>query len=96
LVPSLYNSGEVTITGPITHQGPAWLRWALITAANALTRSRSPLGKRYWGLRRRSKHPNVAKTAVACSVARCVYGVLKHGAPFQAERWGRRAGKLGQ
>ena len=44
LVPSLYNSGEVSITGPITRQGPAWLRWALITAANALTRSRSPLG----------------------------------------------------
>jgi len=38
----------------------------------------------------------VAKTAVACSITRCVYGVLKHGEPFQAERWGRRAGKLGQ
>lgn len=96
MVPSLYNSGEVTITGPITHQGPTWLRWALVTAANALTRSASPLGKRYWQLRRHGKHPNVAKTAVACSLARCVYGVLKHGVPFQAERWGRRAGKLGQ
>jgi transposase len=96
LVPSSYASGEVSMQGPITRQGPVWLRWALITAANALTRSKSPLGKRYWHLRRCHKHPNVAKAAVAGSVARCVYGVLKHGAPFQAERWGRRAGKLGQ
>jgi transposase len=96
LVPSSYNSGEVCKQGPITRQGPVWLRWALVTAANALTRSKSPLGQRYWHLRRRHKLPNVAKTAVAGSVARCVYGVLKHGAPFQAERWGRRAGKLGQ
>ncbi len=96
LVPSSYDSGEVSIHGPITRQGPVWLRWALVTAANALTRSKSPLGQRYWHLRRCHKLPNVAKTAVAGSVARCVYGVLKHGAPFQVERWGRRAGKLEQ
>jgi transposase len=94
MVSSLYESGEVSIQGHITRQGSAWLRWALITAANTVTRSKSPLGQRYWGLRRRHKIANVAKTAVACSIARCVYGVLKHGEPFQAERWGRRSGKL--
>jgi transposase len=93
MVSRLYQSGEVSLQGPITRQGSAWLRWALITAANCVTRSRSPLGRRYWSLRRR-KRPNVAKAAVACSIARCVYGVLKHGEPFQAERWGRRSGKL--
>jgi len=93
MVASLYQSAEVTIQGPITRQGSAWLRWAFITAANCLTHSKSPLGQRYWRLRRH-KQPNVAKTAVACSVARCAYGVLKHGEPFQAERWGRRSGKL--
>ena len=67
LVPSCYDSGEVSMHGPITRQGPVWLRWALITAANALTRSKSPLGQRYWRLRRRHKLPNVAKTAVAGS-----------------------------
>jgi transposase len=94
MVSSLYASGEISIQGPITRQGSAWLRWALITAANTVTRSQSPLGQRYWGLRGRHKIAHVAKTAVACSIARCVYGVLKHGAPFQAERWGRRSGKL--
>jgi len=96
LVPSSWDSGEVSIHGSITRQGPGWLRGALITAANALTRSKSPLGKRYGHLRGCRKHPHVAKAAVAGSVARCVYGVLKHGAPFQSERWGRRACKLGQ
>jgi transposase len=92
LVPSLYESAEVSIRGPITHQGPTWLRWALVTAANTLTRSKSPLGRRYWRLRRHRKHPNVAKVGVAVSVARCSYGVLKHGGNYQAERWGRRIG----
>ena len=91
LVPSLYESGEVSHHGGITRQGPAWLRWALITAAHAVTRSKSPLARRYWR-RRRRKRPNVAKTAVAGSIARCVYGVLKHGGAYQEERWGRQTG----
>lgn len=91
LAPSLYESGEVSMHGGITHQGPVWLRWALITAANAVTRSQSPLGRRYQRLRRR-KPPNLAKAAVAKTIARCIYGVLKHGGAYQGERWGRRAG----
>jgi transposase len=94
MVSRLYQSGDVSIQGPITRQGSAWLRWALITAANCVRRSKSPLGQRYWRLRRCHKKPNVAKTAMAGSITRCVYGVLKHGEPFQAERWGRRSGKL--
>jgi transposase len=96
LVPRSYDSGEVSIHGAITRPGPVWLRWALVTAANAVTRSQSALGRRYWQLRRR-KHPNVAKAAVAASIARCAYGVLKHRTNYQAERWGHKAGdKLGQ
>jgi hypothetical protein len=56
----LYGSGEVLRQRPIIHQGPVWLRWALVTAANAATHSRSPLGRRY-ARRRQGKHPNVAK-----------------------------------
>jgi transposase len=95
LAPSLYESGEVTQRGPITRQGPVWLRWALVAAANVATRGKNPLAERYRRLRRR-KPALMAKVAVARSLARCIYGVLKHGQNFQAERWGRRIGKLGQ
>ena len=89
LVPSLYESGEVSIRGGITHQGSAWVRWALVQAANSVIQGVSPLARRYRRLRRR-KPANVAKTAVARSLARCVYGVLKSGGNYQEARWGRR------
>jgi len=92
LVPSLYESGEVSVHGPITRQGSTWLRWALITGVNAALRGRSPFARRYRQLKQR-KPPNVAKTAVARSLARCVYGVLKHECYYQ-ERWGRKLGSL--
>jgi transposase len=92
MVVSLRNSGEVSIYGPITRQGPVWLRWALMAAANAATHGRNPLARRYRHLRRRGKRPMVAKTALAVSIARCIYGVLKHGENYQEERWGRRVG----
>jgi transposase len=71
LVPSLYQSGEVSRPGPITHQGSVWLRWVLITGVNAALRGRSPFAERYRRLQQR-KPGNVAKTAVARSLARCV------------------------
>jgi transposase len=95
MVPSLYESGEVSVRGHITHQGSRWLRWALITAANVVIQHDNPFARRYRRLRRR-KLPNVAKTAIARSLARCVYGVLKHGCAYQEERWGRRVGALEQ
>jgi len=91
LVPSLYESGEVTRQGSITRQGPVWLRWALVAAANGAVRGRNPIAQRYRSLRRR-KAVLVAKVAIARTLARSVYGVLKHGQDFQAERWGRRIG----
>ncbi len=89
LVPSLYESGEVSIRGGITHQGSAWLRWALVQAANGVIQGVNPLARRYRRLRRR-KPANVAKTAIARALARCVYGVLKSGGNYQEARWGRR------
>jgi len=88
LIPSLYESGEVSIRGGITRQGSAWLRWALVQAANAVIQGVNPFARRY--RRRRRKIGNVAKTAIARSLGRCVYGVLKSGGDYQAERWGRR------
>jgi transposase len=91
LVSSLYQSGEVTHRGSITRQGPVWLRWGLVAAANAAVKGHNPFADRYRVLRQR-KPPLVAKVAVARSMARCIWGVLKHGQDYQAERWGRRLG----
>lgn len=89
LVPSLYESGEVSIRGGITHQGSAWVRWALIAAAQGAILGLNAFARRYRRLRRR-KPANVAKTAIARSLARCVYGVLKHQEDYQEGRWGFR------
>jgi transposase len=95
LVSSFFDSGEVKVQGPITRQGSPWLRWAFVTAANVAIQYRNPFARRYHRLRRRKK-PNVAKAAIAHSLARCVYGVLKHGCPYREDRWGRRVGALEQ
>jgi len=89
LVPSLYESGEVSIRGGITHQGSAWLRWALVAAANSVIQGVNPFARRYCRLCRR-KIPNVAKTAIARALAHCVYGVLKSGTNYQEARGERR------
>ena len=70
LAPSLYESGEVTHRGSITRQGPVWLRWALVGAANAAVKGRNPFAERYRALRKR-KPPLVAKVAVARTIASC-------------------------
>jgi transposase len=95
LVASYYDSGDVQASGPITRQGSRWLRWALVTAANVAIQYPNPFARRYHRLRR-GKKPNVAKAAVAHSLARCVYGVLKHGDPYREDRWGRKVGALEQ
>jgi transposase len=95
LVASFYNSGEAKVSGPITRHGSRWLRWALVTAANVAIQYPNPFSRRYHRLRR-GKKPNVAKAAIAHSLARCVYGVLKHGCPYREDRWGRKVGALEQ
>ncbi len=95
LIPRLYESGEVSRRGGITHQGSAWLRWALIAAAQGAVLGTNAFARRYRRLRRR-KPANVAKTAVARSLARCVYGVLKHQEDYQEGRWGMRRPGVGR
>ena len=95
LIPRLYESGEVSICGGITHQGSAWLRWALIAAAQGAILGTNAFARRYRRLRRR-KPANVAKTAVARSLARCAYGVLKHQEDYQELRWGVRRPGVGR
>jgi transposase len=81
LVPSLYESGEVSIQGGITRQGSTWLRWALVAAANGALLGVNEFARRYRWLRRKKIAP-VAKAAVARSLASCVYGVLKSGRSY--------------
>jgi transposase len=95
LVPRLYESGEVSIRGGITHQGSAWLRWALVAAAQGAVLGTNAFARRYRRLRRR-KPANVAKTAVARSLARCVYGVLNHQEDYQEGHWGMRRPGVGR
>jgi transposase len=89
LVPSLYESGEVSIQGGITRQGSTWLRWALVAAANGSLLGVNEFARRYRWLRRRKIAP-VAKAAVARALASCVYGVLKSGHPYDPTHRGRR------
>ncbi len=95
LVPRLYESGEVSVRGGITRQGSAWVRWALIAAAQGAVLGTNVFARRYRRLRRR-KPANVAKTAVARSLARCVYGVLKNQQDYQESCWGWRRPGVGR
>ncbi len=90
LVPSLYESGEVSIRGGITHQGSTWLRWALVAAVNGALLGMNEFARRYRRLRRKKIAP-VAKAAVARSLASCVYGVLKSGGNYDPTRRLRRS-----
>jgi len=90
LVPSLYESGEVSIQGGITRQGSTWLRWALVAAANGAVLGVNEFARRYRGLRRRKIAP-VAKAAVARSLGSCVYGVLKSGRDYDPSHRMRRS-----
>jgi len=89
LVPSLYESGDVSIQGGITRQGSTWLRWALVAAANGALLGVNEFARRYRWLRRKKIAP-VAKAAVARSLASCVYGVLKSGRQYDPTHRGRR------
>lgn len=90
LVPSLYESGEVSIRGGITHQGSTWLRWALVAAVNGALLGVNEFARRYRWLRRKKIAP-VAKAAVARSLASCVYGVLKSGGNYDPRHRLRRS-----
>ena len=90
LVPSLYESGDVSIQGGITRQGSTWLRWALVAAANGALLGVNEFARRYRWLRRKKIAP-VAKAAVARSLASCVYGVLKSGRDYDPRHRMRRS-----
>jgi transposase len=78
LVPRARNSGERVRLGQISHQGPPYLRWVLVEAAQHAARSRGPLGQRYRRIERRRGRP-IAKVATAHHLLTLSYYALRDG-----------------
>ena len=75
VIPSTHASGSRTVHGPITKQGSAWLRWAILEAVYPAIKKDLALWALYKRLARR-KGANVAKIAVARRLLTIVYRVL--------------------
>lgn len=75
VIPSTHASGSRTLHGPITKQGSAWLRWAVVEAVTPAIKKDLALRALYQRLARR-KGANVAKIAVARRLLTIVYRLL--------------------
>jgi transposase len=84
LCPRVYQSGASDRRGPLTKQGPKYLRWALVEAA--LHASRHPAYRaRYQRTRARlgkQRGPRVAQVDVARRLAHAIWHMLTHKQPF--------------
>jgi transposase len=83
LVPSTSQSGGPAKHGGITHQGSAWLRWALCEAAMHVVRSPGPLRSFYLKQKKR-KGNKIARVAVARKLCTYIYHMLKEGKDFSS------------
>jgi transposase len=97
LVPTMHASGGKIRTGSITKQGSKWLRWILVECAiHAIKQS-----THYQSLHMRvaQKHGNgIARVAVARSMLRAIYAMLKFNRPYQERQlrsapWGHNLKK---
>ena len=82
LVPSVHSSGGKTRLGSITKQGSKWLRWILIECSSHAVKGSA----RYKCLYKRVAYKHgkaVARVAVARSMLRVMYYMLKYNRPFQ-------------
>jgi transposase len=84
LCPRVEQSGERDWRGPITKNGPRYLRWALIEAAQHAGRSST-----YRDLyhRKRAQHPGprgskIAAITIARKLAEAIWHMLTHNQPF--------------
>ncbi|MGB3480325.1 MAG: IS110 family transposase [bacterium] len=97
LVPSMHASGGKVRMGSITKQGSKWLRWILVEGASHAVKK----SDHYQSLHRRVayKHGNgVARVAVARSMLRAIYAMLKFNRPYQKRQlrstpWGHNRQK---
>ena len=82
LVPSVHSSGGKTRLGSITKQGSKWLRWILIECSSHAAKGSA----RYKSLYTRVAYKHgkaTARVAVARSMLRAMYYMLKYNRPFQ-------------
>ena len=84
LCPRVYQSGDSDRRGPLSKQGPRYLRWALVEAA--LHASRHPAYReRYQRTRTRlgkQRGPRVAQVDVARRLAHAIWHLLTHNQRF--------------
>ena len=78
LAPTVRSSADRQRLGGISHQGPPYLRWALVEAAQHAAKSRGPLGQRYQRIARR-RGRNIAKVAIARQLLTLCYYGLRDG-----------------
>jgi transposase len=84
LCPKVYQSGERDHRGPLSKQGPKYLRWALIEAAQHAAHS-PHYRDRYQAIKRRlGKHrgAKVATVDVARKLAEAIWYMLNRSQPF--------------
>lgn len=82
LEPSIFQSGQMDLSGKMVKRGSPHLRWALLQAAQKIARY-SPAFKAYLrGKIAEGKHYNVAITHVAKKLIRVLFYLLKNGSSF--------------
>jgi transposase len=97
LVPSMHASGGKVRMGSITKQGSKWLRWILVECALHAIRKSDHYHDLY--TRVAHKHGNgTARVAVARSMLRAIYAMLKFNRPYQERQlrpapWGHNLKK---
>jgi transposase len=84
LCPRVYQSGESDRRGPLTKNGPRYLRWALIEAtghasSHAASRDRYERTKRRLG---KQRGPKVAQVDLARRLAEAIWHMLTSNRPF--------------
>jgi transposase len=97
LVPSMHASGGKVRMGSLTKQGSKWLRWILVEAVSHAVNKSNHYEKLY--NRVAYKHgKGSARVAVARSICREIYAMLKFNRPYQERQlrsapWGHNRQK---
>jgi transposase len=84
LCPRVYQSGESDRRGPLTKNGPRYLRWALIEATTHASRHPA-YHDRYQRTKRRlgkQRGPKVAQVDLARRLAEAIWHMLTRDRPF--------------